>query len=132
MRGFHLGDCSRRVGYDAINPKHYEHVSGVATIEVNRLMTFDAGCAFKYVLRHQEKGNPLQDLTKARWYIADAVRNSDPIFNSDEDRNEAVVLLHVMWEAEPDAAMRCFFRALMQLDLVVAGEVVDKMIEYES
>lgn len=26
-------------------------------------------CAFKYIWRHNEKGNRLQDIRKARWYI---------------------------------------------------------------
>lgn len=130
MRGFHLGDCPQRVGNDAINPKYYRHISGVTTIDVNRRMTFDSGNAFKYVLRHQEKGDPLQDLTKARWYLGDAVKHGDRIFNSLDDRIEAVVLLNKMWDAEQDAAMRCFFMALINMDLVTAGDVVDKMIEF--
>ena len=129
MRGFHLGDCSRRKGNDPINPKHYEHVSGITTIEVNRRMTFDSGNAFKYVLRHKDKGTPLQDLTKARWYIADAVNHKDRIFNSGKDRAEAQALLERMWMAEPDKWTRCFFTALHIMDLVLAGNVVDKMIE---
>lgn len=129
MRGFHLGDCSQRRGYDAVNPKHYEHVSGIQTIEVNRRMTFDSGNAFKYVLRHKDKGTPLQDLTKARWYIADAVNHKDRVFNSDEDRVEACKLLERMWLAEPDLWTRTFFATLHEMDLVGAGAVVDKMIE---
>jgi hypothetical protein len=129
MRGFHLGHCSHRPhGDDPINPKHYEHVSGVTTIEVNRRMTFDSGNAFKYVLRHKDKGTPLQDLTKARWYIADAWNHRDRIFNSHLDRIEATALLEKMWHAEPDPAVRCFFTALHDMDLVLAGEVIEAMI----
>lgn len=128
MKGFHLGDCPQREGNDAINPKHYTHISGVETIQVNRAMSFDVGNAFKYVLRHQDKGNPLQDLTKARWYIGDAVKHASPIWNHPGQHTWAAIQLTKMWEAEPDPAVRSFFRALLNLDLVLAGDVVDAMI----
>ena len=129
MLGFHLGFCPQRGGNDAINPKHYEHISGVETIQVNREMSFDVGCAFKYVLRHKDKGNPLQDLTKARWYLADAFKHESPIWNHPGRHTWAAMQLTKMWEAETDPAVRTFFRALLNLDLMTAGDVVDMMIE---
>ena len=56
---------------DLVNhPPHYtSHPSGVECIDVVEHMGFNLGCAIKYIWRADEKGNALQDLEKARWYI---------------------------------------------------------------
>lgn len=56
---------------DPVNhPKHYNaHPSGVECIEVVEHMNFNLGNAIKYLWRADEKGAPLVDLEKARWYI---------------------------------------------------------------
>lgn len=52
------------------HPPHYrDNGSGVECITVVEHMTFNLGNAVKYIWRHNEKGNPLQDLQKARWYL---------------------------------------------------------------
>lgn len=55
---------------DPVNhPAHYRaHPSGIETIVVCEHMSFNVGNAIKYLLRHEHKGNPLEDLAKARWY----------------------------------------------------------------
>lgn len=56
---------------DLINhPPHYtSHKSGVECIQVTEHMSFCLGNALKYIWRADEKGNALDDLRKARWYI---------------------------------------------------------------
>lgn len=56
---------------DVVNhPPHYGgHPSGVECITVVEHMSFNVGNAIKYLWRHQEKGDPIQDLKKARWYV---------------------------------------------------------------
>lgn len=56
---------------DAVNhPKHYtSHPSGIECIQVTEHMSFNLGNAVKYIWRADEKGAPLQDLEKARWYL---------------------------------------------------------------
>lgn len=55
-------------------PKHYNsHPSGLEVIEVTRHCTFDIGNAIKYLMRHNLKGNPEQDLRKALWYLNDHI-----------------------------------------------------------
>jgi len=56
---------------DPVNhPAHYtRHPSGVECIQITEHMTFCMGNAVKYIWRAGEKGNQLQDLKKARWYI---------------------------------------------------------------
>jgi len=56
---------------DPVNhPTHYtSHPSGVETITVTEHFCFNLGNAIKYIWRADEKGNALEDLKKAEWYI---------------------------------------------------------------
>lgn len=59
------------VKHDAVNhPKHYtSHPSGVECITVTEHMGFNLGNALKYIWRADEKGNAIEDLQKAAWYV---------------------------------------------------------------
>ena len=56
---------------DPVNhPKHYtEHPSGVECIEITEHINFCVGNAIKYLWRAGLKGEQVEDLHKARWYI---------------------------------------------------------------
>lgn len=56
---------------DPVNhPAHYtSHPSGVECIDVVEHMGFNLGNAIKYIWRADEKGNALEDLRKAAWYV---------------------------------------------------------------
>lgn len=55
---------------DAIDPTHYrEHPSGVDCITITEHMNFCLGNAVKYVWRAGLKGEAVEDLEKAAWYI---------------------------------------------------------------
>ena len=55
---------------DNINPPHYKlHPSGVECIDIVEHMSFNLGNAVKYIWRAGEKGDYLEDLRKAEWYI---------------------------------------------------------------
>ena len=56
---------------DNVNhPKHYtSHPSGVECIQVAEHMSFTLGNALKYIWRADLKGDALEDLRKARWYL---------------------------------------------------------------
>ena len=56
---------------DSVNhPSHYtSHPSGVECIQVTEHMNFCVGNAVKYLWRAGLKGDVLEDLKKARWYI---------------------------------------------------------------
>jgi len=55
---------------DAINPPHYQaHPSGVECITVTEHMNFCLGNAVKYIWRAGLKGDAVEDLEKARWYL---------------------------------------------------------------
>jgi hypothetical protein len=56
---------------DLVNhPPHYtEHPSGVECIQITEHMGFCLGNAIKYLWRADLKGDAIEDLKKARWYI---------------------------------------------------------------
>lgn len=56
---------------DPVNhPPHYTgHPSGVECITVTEHHNFCIGCAIKYLWRAGNKGDAVQDLRKAIWYI---------------------------------------------------------------
>lgn len=58
--------------HDPVNhPKHYtKHPSGVECIQVTEHMSFCIGNAIKYLWRADLKNDAIEDLEKARWYIA--------------------------------------------------------------
>ncbi len=56
---------------DNVNhPRHYtKHPSGVECIQITEHMGFNLGNAMKYIWRADLKGNQVEDLKKAVWYI---------------------------------------------------------------
>lgn len=63
------------------HPKHYNELpakcdscgDSIECIEVVRHMNFNLGNVVKYVWRAGEKGNTIQDLQKAKWYLEDEI-----------------------------------------------------------
>lgn len=55
----------RNVGYECINIAQYQ--------------TFNTGNAIKYLWRYKYKGNPEEDLEKARWYALNASRMQETV-----------------------------------------------------
>lgn len=52
------------------HPQHYtSHPSGVECITITEHMGFNLGNAVKYIWRAALKGQEIEDLRKARWYI---------------------------------------------------------------
>jgi hypothetical protein len=60
---------------DSVNhPAHYNaHPSGIEAITICRHMGFNLGNAMKYIWRADHKGNAIEDLQKAHWYIQDEI-----------------------------------------------------------
>ena len=57
------------------HPKHYtSHPSGVECIQITRHMNFNLGNALKYIWRAGLKGDAIEDLEKARFYINDEIQ----------------------------------------------------------
>ena len=52
------------------HPQHYNtHPSGIECIEVTEHMNFNLGNAVKYIWRADLKGDALENLKKAQWYV---------------------------------------------------------------
>ena len=63
---------------DSINPSHYrQHPSGVECIEVTQHCNFCIGNAIKYLWRAGLKGDAVEDLRKAAWYIDREIRRRE-------------------------------------------------------
>lgn len=60
---------------DLVNhPPHYtNHPSGIEAIQVTRHMNFNLGNAIKYIWRAGQKGDTIQDLQKAIFYLQDEI-----------------------------------------------------------
>ena len=60
---------------DLVNsPPHYRsHPSGIECIQVTRHMGFNLGNAVKYIWRADLKGDAIEDLRKAIWYLNDEI-----------------------------------------------------------
>jgi len=65
-----LDEARAAVNDPVSHPAHYTaHPSGVECIQVTEHMNFCIGNAVKYLWRAGLKGNALEDLEKARWYV---------------------------------------------------------------
>jgi len=52
------------------NPEHYtQHPSGIECITITEHMIFNLGNAIKYIWRSEYKGNKIEDLKKAIFYL---------------------------------------------------------------
>ena len=71
---------------DPVNhPAHYTgHPSGIECIQITRWMNFNMGNVIKYVWRAGNKGNALEDLKKARWYLDDEIKRREGQTNDRE------------------------------------------------
>jgi hypothetical protein len=67
------------VSKDAVNnPPHYKaHPSGVECIEIAEHYGFCIGNAIKYLWRAGLKGDAIEDLKKARWYLDREIANRE-------------------------------------------------------
>ena len=57
--------------HDPVNhPTHYiSHPSGIECIQITEHMGFNLGNAVKYIWRADLKGDAIEDLEKAKWYL---------------------------------------------------------------
>lgn len=67
--------------HDSINPPHYVYPN-VEVIQITEHLNFCLGNVVKYVCRAGRKGDTLEDLRKAQWYLVREIdrvaANSNP------------------------------------------------------
>lgn len=51
------------------HPAHYNQIPGIECIDVVEHMNFNLGNAIKYIWRAGSKGDVVEDLEKAKWYV---------------------------------------------------------------
>lgn len=74
-----------KMSVDNVNhPPHYNNSPAkcecgrrIECIDITRHMAFNVGNAVKYLWRCELKGNTLEDLKKAAWYIADEIKERE-------------------------------------------------------
>lgn len=60
------------------HPSHYNQGTMEVIDAIEGLgLCFNGGNCLKYIARHQYKGNPLEDLKKAEWYLQRLIRNEE-------------------------------------------------------
>lgn len=78
---------------DPVNhPQHYlTHKSGVECIQVTEHMNFCLGNAVKYIWRADSKGDAINDLAKAAWYIDREITRRKALADSENARLIGVI-----------------------------------------
>jgi len=77
LSDFSVKDRMKQVAKDNVNhPEHYK-TGGIETIDFieAKSLGYHLGNVVKYVTRADHKGNRLEDLKKAQWYLNRAVAN---------------------------------------------------------
>lgn len=95
---------------DAVNhPVHYtSHPSGVEVLDLTREMPFGPGNAIKYILRRDLKGDVVENIDKAIFYLTDSIDNRINYYFTPRLMRKARLLI----DAEPDANVVSFVSAL--------------------
>lgn len=70
--------CNMSTDEQVNHPPHYTaHPSGVECIEITEHYGFCIGNAIKYLWRAGLKGDAIEDLKKARWYLDREISNRE-------------------------------------------------------
>lgn len=93
---------------DKINhPKHYnDHPSGIECIQVIEHMSFNLGNAVKYIWRADLKGNALEDLGKAAWYVQREIAKRGGTQNT-EPEDDGMVPYELLWKVAEAVRDEC-------------------------
>lgn len=89
---------------DVINPKHY-NFGDAQPIDIAENLSFNLGNVVKYVSRAGRKGDALEDLHKAQWYLGREIQRISA-YHEDRTRRNAEAAEHlrkVMLAEETDA-----------------------------
>lgn len=73
------------------HPAHYTGRGiGYECVDITQHQNFCVGNVIKYLWRYKDKGNPVEDLKKARWYAHRAMKRQETI--NLEDRHCEIIL----------------------------------------
>jgi hypothetical protein len=113
---------------DNVNrPSHYTGRNiGYECIDLARHQTFCVGNVIKYLWRHEFKGNPVEDLKKARWYAIKASITREPVDTEPEDCKAVLLKLISSTSGHESAAWKALMGSkwhvvLLELDTMIEG-----------
>lgn len=107
------------------HPDHYTGRNiGYECIDITQYQTFCTGNAIKYLWRYKSKGNPVEDLKKARWYAARASMRRETV-NLTSQCNDIILKLITITHGYESAAWTGF----LQRNWSAVLSAFDMMIE---
>jgi hypothetical protein len=108
-----VNEARKKVPFDPVQrPAHYnKHPSGVEVADVTDGLNFNLGNAFKYLGREALKGNPVQDVDKALWYLKRELerREKDVI----DERGQYEEHVEAWLEGEPDRELAEIYELIL-------------------
>lgn len=114
---------------DPINPNHYtERGKGIIEcIDFADQMDFCRGNAFKYIWRAGDKGDLIEDLEKAQWYLERATMLEGPAVDAIDDTDLTMRVIHRAFEDE--AERRLILIHIVEGSIGIALELVTRAIQ---
>lgn len=116
---------------DNINhPAHYTGRGiGHECIDITQYQPFCTGNAIKYLWRYKDKGNPVEDLEKARWYATRALQRQERVNIAYGQCNDILLRLITVTHGYESSAWTGLLR--QEWDIVLSA--IDMMIkEYKN
>lgn len=107
------------------HPVHYASNGPFECIELAETAVFNTGNMVKYVFRHRDKDDPLEDLCKARWYLH---RQLTKGARAKADPQAMLARL----AATDHAGAGEFWQAMLDGDIDAMQSTLDSLIERES
>lgn len=122
---------SYQVGGKHYKGGSYQHWDFVAE---NSGCGYFIGVATKYICRYKDKGNPKQDLEKAKHYVLkliDLIKRGKIPSNPDGRNREAIYALYEAYKLEPLEFAICFMIANFERvdELVAAVNGIDELLK---
>nr|UVX89547.1 MAG: protein of unknown function DUF3310 [Bacteriophage sp.] len=114
---------------DNINhPKHYtDRNIGYECIDLTQYQTCCIGNVIKYLWRYKDKGNPVEDLKKARWYARKAATRHEKT----ETSGRCSLIIRKLI-ASTTGIERAAWHCVSRSDWHQTIEAINKMIERKS
>lgn len=110
------------------HPAHYTGRNiGYECIVLAKHQCFCTGNTIKYLWRYKSKGNPVEDLMKARWYALRATTRQEQI---DTTGRCGLILRRLI--ASTEGFEKVAWLGLAQSDWHLVREALDRMIEKEN
>lgn len=110
------------------HPTHYTSRNiGYECITIAKYQCFCTGNAIKYLWRYKDKGNPIEDLMKARWYARKAATKHEQTYTT----STCGIILHKLIQSTA-CLERAAWHGISTSDWPTVIKTLDQMIEEES